>query len=361
MPGSAISTRPWNEAEEARFREAIVVAQEARRRVESHDPQTNQHAVRVAHWSQMMALRIPSFDRRRLRRLEMSALLHDYGKLWVPSAILNKPGKLDDQEWAQVRQHPVLGAQNAPAGPDEFLEKAAILWHHKGYGGGGYPKGDLAGHHIPIEARITAVVDVFDAVSSARAYRPGGGAMTPDQAFEVLRKASGTLLDPTMVSLFESIYLAEAAVTGSDIGVPTLQVSSVIQRALDRARRLLEREIGPFDPERPLGGMTVPAGLVERVAERLMRVNLDVVSARSVVNHVLRLPQGDTFGPRDLAMSDEEMREAVRRADHHQEATLYLRGDATRPSYLSVVVFAGQLWLCVGEQAGDRVRVSLIG
>lgn len=353
------SVGTWSVDEEARFRDALDLAQEARTRVEMHDPQTHQHGVRVAQWARLMAKRLPSFDRRRLRRLEISALLHDYGKLMVPASILNKAGALDDHERALVRMHPVFGAMKAPVSPD-FMEKGAILWHHKHFDGGGYPHGDVAGHRIPIEARITAVADIFDAVTSSRAYRPDGGAMPTHEGLDILRKAAGTALDPTLVSLFETIYKEARNLNGGAIGIKTLTVATVMSGEVTRARALLEREIGPFDKDDPLGGEAPAPGLVQGLMANLVHTNMDEASAANVVRYVLRMPLIETFKQSDLAMSATETRAAVRRAGNHEEAVIHVKSECYDLPYMSVVVFQGNLWLCIGEQVESRTRLSLI-
>lgn len=353
------SAGTWTIDEEIRFREALALAQEARQRVERHDPQTHQHGVRVGQWARLMAKRLPSFDRRRLRRLEISALLHDYGKLQVPASILNKAGVLDAHEMALVRMHPVFGAMKAPVSPD-FMERGAILWHHKRFDGGGYPDGDLARHRIPIEARITAVADIFDAVTSSRAYRPDGGAMTTEEGLGILRKAAGTALDPTLVSLFETIYREARNTNGGSIGIKTLTVATVMSGEVTRARALLEREIGPFDKDDPLGGETPSPNLATGLRDKLVHTNMDEMSAMNVVRYVLRRPLSETFKPADLAMSDLELRSAARRAGNHEEAVIYVRTDCYDLPYMSIVVFQGNLWLCIGEQVGDRTQLSLV-
>lgn len=349
----------WTEKDEERFKEALALAQEARRRVEAHDPQTQEHGTRVAQWAILMAARLPGFDRRRLRRLEIAALLHDYGKLMIPASILNKPGKLDEHEWELVRKHPVIGAMSAPVHPD-FVNKDAILWHHKRFDGGGYPEGNLKGTKIPLEARITSVADVFDAVASNRAYHEGGKGLPPNRALEVLEKAASSALDPTLVALFRTIVGETTAGVGSEVGYKTLVVTSVIQTEVARARKALREEIGPFDASDPFGGLGPPPGLEDKVVKSLVRATLDEESARNVVRYVFRLPLRETFSREDLAMSDSELKAAIQKAGNHQEAILYLRPERARLAYHSIVVFMGELWLCAGEEVGDRTQVMLI-
>ena len=350
----------WTNLDERGFKEALELAQEARERVEAHDSTTHQHGVRVAQWALMIAGCLPGFDRRRMRVLEISALLHDYGKLMIPQAVLNKLGKLDDHEWALVRKHPEVGAMTAPVNPD-FVEKGVILWHHKWFDGGGYPAGRMSGLEIPVEARITAVADVFDAVTSARSYHKDGKGKDPADAIRILDEAAGTQLDPNLVALFKNIYTESQGDVSEAIGIPTITVKSVLWGEKERVRKYLKAAIGPFDPENPLGIDTPTREIVDDLVGKIVRANLNEESARNIVLDVLKQTVPESFNPGDLEMSDVEWRDATTRAGNHEEAVLYLpRGEMGRVPYLSVVVFQGQLWLSVGEQVGNRIKISLV-
>jgi hypothetical protein len=352
-------TSEWTPKDEARFREALAMAEEARQRVEAHDPQTHEHAVRVARWALLMAQRLPSFDQRRLRRLEISALLHDYGKLMVPKAVLNKPGPLDPHEWELIKMHPVVGAMMAPVSED-FVNKDAIMWHHKTFNGKGYPDGDLSGYKIPVEARITSVADIFDAVVSNRSYHPKGTGIPPSQAVDLLHQLAGSALDPTLVMLFENAMDEASPLTRNGVGFRTLAIASVIHSEVARATNLLGAEIGDFDPKDPFGKGGAPPGLEDKLVRKIVRATVDERSARNLVRHVMRLPLQETFARPDILMTDEELKSATRRICNHEEAMLFVRKDAIRLSYQSVAVFMGMLWLCVGEEVGDKTRVMLI-
>ncbi len=142
----------------------------------------------------------------RLTRLARAALLHDIGKQHVPVEILAKPGKLDAREWEIVERHPMTGHRMlVDAG---LLEEARIvLHHHERYDGGGYPTG-RAGEDIPLESRILAVADAFDAMTSERPYRP---AMTPEAAIAELRDVAGKQCDPDCVEALAQIVVRAAA------------------------------------------------------------------------------------------------------------------------------------------------------
>ena len=133
-----------------------------------------------------------------LTHLERAAVLHDVGKVAVADAILSKPGPLTEAEWQEMRKHPLVGYQMVKDVP--FLDEAAemILCHHERYDGTGYPCG-FKGEEIPLGARIFAVVDAYDAMTSDRPYRTGLG---HDKAIEELRRCSGTQFDPDCVNAF---------------------------------------------------------------------------------------------------------------------------------------------------------------
>lgn len=137
-----------------------------------------------------------------LRNLRFGALLHDIGKLALPDAVLIKPGKLDDDEWALMRQHPRLGRELLQR--VDFLRDADDIpySHHERWDGSGYPRG-LAGQDIPLAARIFSVVDVWDALSTSRVYKP---AWPEADVLAYLRAAAGSQLDPRLVDLFLANY-----------------------------------------------------------------------------------------------------------------------------------------------------------
>jgi putative nucleotidyltransferase with HDIG domain len=168
--------------------------------LEAKDPYTRGHAERVGAWSQALAaaLGLPPREAEVVRR---AGLLHDIGKIGVPEAVLAKPGALDAADWAHIRRHPVVGAQIVA--PFEFLQEVApvILHHHERWDGSGYPDG-LAGPAIPRGARIVAVADVWDALTSDRPYR---GALAPAAALAVLERAAGCTLDADVVRAFTGL------------------------------------------------------------------------------------------------------------------------------------------------------------
>lgn len=169
------------------------------------DQETAGHTQRVTELTLKLArkLGLPEEDLEHLRR---GAILHDVGKLGVPDAVLLKPGKLSEEEWALMRKHPTLAHQWLSGIP--FLRKALAIpyAHHERWDGSGYPRG-LKGEAIPLEARIFAVIDVYDALTSDRPYRP---AWSREKALEYIREQSAKQFDPQVVEAFFELFEAKA-------------------------------------------------------------------------------------------------------------------------------------------------------
>jgi len=165
--------------------------------VEAKDRYTHGHSVRVADLSVRIGLRL---DLRpdTLRTLAQGAYLHDIGKIGVPDEVLNKPGSLTDDEWIWIEAHPSVGWEMASRAPSLRNAQAVIRHHHERWDGTGYPD-KMTGKAIPIAARIAALADVWDALTSDRAYRP---AWELDRALSHIAAASGTLFDPLCVEAF---------------------------------------------------------------------------------------------------------------------------------------------------------------
>ena len=149
-----------------------------------------------------MAKRLGLNEERR-KVLQWSSILHDSGKIGLPESILNKPWRLEDEEYQIIKNHPMTG--HTILEPLEQLATSlpGMLHHHERYDGGGYPKG-LKGKEIPLDARIIAVADTFDAITSDRAYRP---AKSPEEALKILEEVAGTQLDPDLVEVFKEVYI----------------------------------------------------------------------------------------------------------------------------------------------------------
>ena len=168
--------------------------------LEARDPYTHGHSRRVARHATRTA-RAMNLTARQVAKVRSAAALHDVGKIHTPPAVLNKAGRLTDDEFKVIQHHPVDGADMvAPLGDDELT--AMVLHHHERLDGTGYP-GHLAGSDIPVGARIIAVADTFDALTSVRPYRT---ANSHRMAIDLLRKEAGTQLDPIAVRAFCSSY-----------------------------------------------------------------------------------------------------------------------------------------------------------
>ena len=136
--------------------------------------------------------------REALDEVARAAELHDIGKMAVPDAILDKPGPLDHDEWSFMRRHTLIGESILSASPTLVPVAKLVRASHESFDGTGYPDGK-AGNDIPLGARIVAVCDAYDAMTSDRAYR---SAMSGEAAIEELRRASGTQFDPAVVEAF---------------------------------------------------------------------------------------------------------------------------------------------------------------
>ena len=168
--------------------------------LEAKDPYTRGHSERVGAWSRRLALAcgLPAAE---VETIGRAGLLHDIGKIGVPERVLGKPGPLTPEEWEQMRRHPLVGAQIVA--PFESFATAAFIirHHHERWDGSGYPDG-LAGGAIPRGARIVAVADVWDALTSARPYRP---ALSRADATAILNAEAGRTLDADTVAAFVAL------------------------------------------------------------------------------------------------------------------------------------------------------------
>jgi HD-GYP domain-containing protein (c-di-GMP phosphodiesterase class II) len=162
------------------------------------DTETQWHSRRVSRFTRRLAEQMGIRDAHELRTIEMGALLHDIGKIGVRDAVLLKPGPLDQDEWHEMREHPRLGW--ALLQRIEFLRDASVivLQHQERYDGRGYPSG-LKGEQIVLGARLFAVADTYDAITSDRPYR---AAQAHAAAIEEMQRVAGTQLDPKGVAAF---------------------------------------------------------------------------------------------------------------------------------------------------------------
>ncbi|MGM8227173.1 HD domain-containing phosphohydrolase [Cellvibrio sp. ARAG 10.3] len=166
---------------------------------EYKDNETGLHVIRMSHYSHIIA-RAAGFDEATAEDLLHAAPMHDIGKIGIPDSILQKPGKLTPDEWAVMREHPVIGARIIGVHPAGLLHMAhdIALTHHERWDGSGYPRG-LQGEDIPMVGRIVAVADVFDALTTQRPYKK---AWPLNEAIAYIREQCGKHFDPQLVELF---------------------------------------------------------------------------------------------------------------------------------------------------------------
>ncbi|MCR6632746.1 MAG: response regulator [Magnetospirillum sp.] len=166
---------------------------------EFRDPETGAHIVRMARYSELIARNLgkgPEYCTQILK----AAPMHDIGKLGIPDAILLKPGRLNDEEFAIMTQHPLIGYEILAKSESQLIQLGAeiALTHHEKFDGTGYPNG-LAGEAIPLSGRIVAVADVFDALTSERPYKV---AWSLERARKLLEDTAGSHFDPACVAAF---------------------------------------------------------------------------------------------------------------------------------------------------------------
>ena len=184
----------WNDG---RMRRSMDLA----RAIEARDPYSSGHAARVTAMAEVIAARL-GWDEDQIEVLRIGAALHDLGKLAVSEGVLRKPGPLTEHELDEVRSHPEEGARMLDLIGTLRVAVPCVLYHHEHWDGHGYPSG-RAGEAIPPEARVLAVADAFDAMTSDRPYRP---ALPPERAVAELRRCAGTQFDPDVVEVFAEAW-----------------------------------------------------------------------------------------------------------------------------------------------------------
>ncbi|MEG3767792.1 response regulator [Alteromonas sp. 14N.309.X.WAT.G.H12] len=179
-------------------RTRLQVVQRLGRAAEYKDNETGMHVLRMSHYAKIIAT-AAGFSAMRAELLLHAAPMHDIGKIGIPDSIMMKPGKLTAEEFAVMKKHPEIGAEIL--GDDDsqliVLAKVVSLTHHEKWDGSGYPKG-LAGEDIPIEGRIVALADVFDALTSKRPYKE---AWSVESSLKYIEEQSGMHFDPALVPL----------------------------------------------------------------------------------------------------------------------------------------------------------------
>ena len=177
----------------------LQIVQRLGRAAEYKDNETGMHVIRMSHFSKLLALAAgcsPAWAEDLLN----AAPMHDVGKIGIPDAVLLKPGPLDADEWATMRRHPEIGAEIIGEYPSGVLQLAReiALAHHEKWDGSGYPRG-LAGEAIPLSARIVAIADVFDALTTRRPYKEP---WPVQDALDHIAAQAGKHFDPALVALF---------------------------------------------------------------------------------------------------------------------------------------------------------------
>lgn len=195
--------------------------------LERRDPYTYRHSIRVTEYSAMMLGQMPQIPKPEAEAILAAAHIHDLGKVGSRDGSLKKPGELTPEERAEIQQHAAVGA-DIVSRLDAYKPSVPIIrHHHERWDGSGYPD-QLTGEAIPLGARIIAVADAFDAMTSDRVYR---AALSPEVAFSELRKGAGAQFDPQLVDLFQTAWIAQQRLPS----LPPAGVPQVAGGALPRA------------------------------------------------------------------------------------------------------------------------------
>ena len=172
------------------------------RAAEFRDNETGNHIIRMSHFCRLIGT-AAGLGEKSVEMLYNASPMHDVGKIGIPDHILLKQGKLDDEEWVIMRQHPQIGADIIGQHTDELLQTAAMiaLCHHEKWDGSGYPN-SLKGEDIPLLARIASLADVFDALTTARPYKK---AWSVDDAVSFIESQAGSHFDPNLIEPFKRV------------------------------------------------------------------------------------------------------------------------------------------------------------
>ncbi len=244
----------------------VAVARRWGESIEAADRYTQGHCQRVADLACLIAEQA-GLDAQALFWFRIGALLHDVGKLVIPAEVLNKPGKLTDEEFALMRSHPTEGVRMLADIEFPWDVRPILESHHERWDGRGYPHG-LSGEAIPLTARILCVADVYDALTSVRSYKR---ALSHDEAMTILRRDCGTAFDPQVFAWFETVAPTwnerrggSATTQHETLSVTELRVDR-IARGLDPVTGVPSREAFYEESERVLASRATdgrPTGLV---------------------------------------------------------------------------------------------------
>ncbi len=177
----------------------VDLVQRLGRAAEYKDTDTGEHIIRMSQYCKVLALAL-GMDEQHAELLRQAAPMHDVGKIGIPDAVLLKPGKLTDDEFDQMKQHAVIGAQILENSSSPLIQLAHVLAieHHEKWDGTGYPNG-LKGNEISLEGRIVAIADVFDALTSKRPYKEP---WSIEQTIKHMQQQAGKHFDPQLITLF---------------------------------------------------------------------------------------------------------------------------------------------------------------
>ena len=175
---------------------SLRIVQTLAEAIDAKDAYTNGHSGRVAKYTREIARRF-GYSQKRQDEIYMMGLLHDVGKIGVPDAVINKPARLTEEEYAQIKTHPVMGDRILKNIRERPKLAVGARWHHERYDGTGYPDG-LSGDKIPEEARIIAVADAYDAMTSRRSYR---GILSQDIVRSEIKNGKGKQFDPAFADI----------------------------------------------------------------------------------------------------------------------------------------------------------------
>lgn len=178
----------------------IHIVQTLAETIDAKDTYTKGHSSRVAMYSKEIARRF-GYDKSAQNDIYIIGLLHDIGKIGIPDSVINKPGKLTDEEFEIIKKHPVIGANILSKITEKPELSLGAKWHHEKYNGKGYPDG-LAGEEIPEQARIVAVADAYDAMTSCRSYRDP---IPQEVVKNEILNGSGTQFDPQFANIMLEI------------------------------------------------------------------------------------------------------------------------------------------------------------
>ncbi len=243
--------------------------------IDAKDQITHGHIRRVQKHAIALSERLGFRDEESVRAIEAAALLHDMGKLAIPEYILNKPGKLTDAEFEKMKAHASLGADILSRVNFPYPVIPIVRHHHEHWDGSGYPD-SLKAQAIPIGARILAVVDCFDALTSDRPYRPK---LAKSAALEILRQRAGSMYDPVVVDAF---FEMESQAEPNDVGIEGRMITSgdVPEPAFDTIASSTSETVALYQLSTDLAdcrSLSIASPFVAKELSRLLQADLILI------------------------------------------------------------------------------------